>query len=482
MAISAETNSLPRRLANLHLLGGLICLLIGAVCALLPGIRGSSLESALVTYVLPVALLLVGAALIRRTSNVHAAIEQQLRQFAFSPIGDSALQPLSETEPLGVGWNGLIERLSGRTALDRIGNRLEAQRGHGDSSLSQALDCLPEGIAVTNAAGELLLANRTLKALIGLPLDTGDGNNLVQALAQLVPDQAETVQQRLTSPRRAVVFELMLGEGLADGVLRIARYPVQGSEQQTDTQIWSIRDITQHKLAEELRSQFVFTVTHELRTPLTNIKAYAETLAAHEDIDVEQQKQFYNTINSEATRLARFVDELLNVSQMESGALTLNRHETEILRLVEEVVEHVRPEFTRKKIHFEKNLPVKLPKLHVDKDKVTSALVNLLGNAGKYTPEGGRVRLTLEAHPHELLFHIEDTGFGIAAEEIPKLFEKFFRSHDVRVQDISGSGLGLAFTHEVARLHGGSLKVHSELNRGSCFTMALPINPDRDRA
>lgn len=227
-----------------------------------------------------------------------------------------------------------------------------------------------------------------------------------------------------------------------------------------------------------MRNQFVYTATHELRTPLANIKAYAETLAAHSDIDFEQQKQFYNTISSEATRLARFVDELLNVSQMESGALSLTRHETDMLRLIEEVVEHVQPEIRRKSIAFASHTPPKLPRLTVDKDKLIASMVNLLGNAVKYTPAEGQVRLEVEVDDRCLHLHVEDSGIGISEEERARIFDKFFRSSDARVQEINGSGLGLAFTQEVARLHGGSVSVASELNKGSRFTMSLPLEQD----
>ena len=112
----------------------------------------------------------------------------------------------------------------------------------------------------------------------------------------------------------------------------------------------------------------------------------------------------------------------------------------------------------------------------LDKDKIAASLVNLAGNAAKYTPENGWVRIQVETLRKRILFHVEDSGIGIAPEDLPRVFEKFFRSDDERVRDISGSGLGLAFAHEVTRLHGGELTVHSELNKGTKFTMALPCD------
>jgi PAS domain S-box-containing protein len=498
MHFSHVHHSLPRRLASLHLMGGLACLLLSLGLSLALAARGMLLDFASAVAIVPVALLLIGVVLIRRTTNVHASIEEQLRRFAFVPTAtEDVLHPLPETDPLGVGWNSLLERVSNRTALERIEDWLEMQQTPQDSRWSQVLDHLPDGIAVTGGDGVIVLANRSLHTLLGLTAEPTVNVNPIEALTALAPGESASIHSRFRSPHRPVVFELHQGQTLAEGVLRIARFPVRGSRmdspamsgnqsasprEESPGHVWSVRDVTQQKLAEELRNQFVSTATHELRTPLANIKAYAETLAAHEDIDPEQQKQFFNTINAEATRLSRFVDELLNVSQMESGALSLSRHETDLLRLTEEVVAHVQPEYEKKQIRFEQNLPVKLPKLHVDKDKVSAALVNLLGNAAKYTPEGGQVRLIVETKTSELQFHIEDTGYGIAPEEIPKLFDKFFRSDDERVRQVTGSGLGLTFTQEVARLHGGRVTVHSELDKGSRFTLSLPLNPDRDLA
>ena len=152
-----------------------------------------------------------------------------------------------------------------------------------------------------------------------------------------------------------------------------------------------MRDVTQQKLAEEMRDQFVDTATHELRTPLANIKAYAETLALADVIDVEQQKQFLNTINSEATRLARFVDDLLSVSSMELGSLSLNKQVTDLGRMLNEVLAKIRPQVEEKQLTLEVALPEKMPEPELDKDKIAAVLVNLLGNAVKYTPAGGRV-------------------------------------------------------------------------------------------
>jgi signal transduction histidine kinase len=272
-----------------------------------------------------------------------------------------------------------------------------------------------------------------------------------------------------------VVAELANEENGQRRVVRVARHPIciAGSSQH-EKHVWTIRDVTQQKLAEEMRDQFVDTATHELRTPLANIKAYAETLALADMIDVEQQKQFLNTINMEATRLARFVDDLLSVSSMELGSLMLNKQTTDLGRMLNEVLAKIRPQVEEKQLELEIAFPDKLPEPKLDKDKISAVLVNLLGNAVKYTPAGGRVVFRVNFTDQEIEISVADTGVGIAENELSKVFDKFFRSDDPRVQEQTGTGLGLALAQEVVRLHGGTITAESELNKGSTFTVFLP--------
>ena len=224
--------------------------------------------------------------------------------------------------------------------------------------------------------------------------------------------------------------------------------------------------MTQQKLTEKTRDQFIDAATHELRTPLSNIKAYAETLATSKEIAVEEQKEFCNIINSEVTRLARFVDDLLSISSMEAGSIVIERQRTISSRLFEEVIAKVQPLMNRRSIEFDVQLPSKMADLQLDKDKIVAVLVNMLGNAAKYTPKKGRVSLRVKLDESQLQIAVEDTGVGISAEELPKVFDKFFRSSDPRVREETGTGLGLSLAREVIRMHGGDITVESQLDQG----------------
>jgi two-component system phosphate regulon sensor histidine kinase PhoR len=473
--MSAATEApLTRRLVDRYMMFGLACVFACITVAIFLTQRGRLADFGAMLALVPLILLIVGGIVLRRTARLNEAIEEQLRQIAsVSSAIAPALKPLAEAEPLAVGWNTVLQHLRDHETSRSLEARLGDALGVAETKRWRAVfNSLNDGVAVCDRNDQVQWINNAFLSMLGLERDD---QALGRKLTELLTDSLKLPAAAILQSTASVTTEIRRGTDLAAGIWRVARLPILDGAVEGSFALWTMRDITQQKLAEEMRNQFVFTATHELRTPLANIKAYAETLANAQDIDIDRQKGFCNIINSEATRLARFVDELLNVSQMEAGAVTITRHETDVERLLGEVVETVKPQVEQKHLAFESHLPGKLPKLRVDKDKMVASLVNLLGNAVKYTPEQGTVRLIVEQDDAQMHFHVEDTGIGIAADELPRICEKFFRSNDARVQAITGSGLGLAFSQEVARLHGGRVSVKSEINKGSRFSLSLPL-------
>jgi two-component system phosphate regulon sensor histidine kinase PhoR len=444
----------------------------------------AGLHIAPLAFLGPALCMAVGAVLLNRMVRPVADIEQQLYQVATSPsLEGCELREVPAVGAAALGWNRVIQqRFAGpsNTLQQRIRQSLELGR---HSRLDAVLNSIPDGVATTDEAGRLTYTNLPMTVILGLKdvVGAGDGASAADGpvmIEQLAKRWHLTESDALFSDEnrdRAVVTELSREENGQRRMVRVARHPVSAAGGgKHEAHVWSMRDITQQKLAEEMRDQFVDTATHELRTPLANIKAYAETLALADMIDIEQQKQFLNTINSEATRLARFVDDLLSVSSMELGSLSLNKQVTDLNRMLNEVVAKVRPQIDEKQQTLEIVFPEKLPEPELDKDKIAALLVNLLGNAVKYTPQGGRVTFRVNVSDQQIEINVEDTGVGIAKDELPKVFDKFFRSQDPRVQAETGTGLGLALAQEVVRLHGGQITVESELNKGSTFSVLLP--------
>lgn len=435
----------------------------------------------------PACCMAIGAVLVNRLVRPVADIEQQLLQVATSPSVESC--DLREVQGVGaaaMGWNRVVQQRScsnqAETLQQRIRKSLEQGR---HSRLEAVLNSVPDGVATTDDEGRLTYTNLPMSVLLDLPdaISGSDGASETEHAPAMTDQLTKRWQLSESDPLlsdencdRAVVTELTREENGQRRIARVARHPIciVGRGKQ-ECHVWTIRDVTQQKLAEEMRDQFVDTATHELRTPLANIKAYAETLALADVIDIEQQKQFLNTINSEATRLARFVDDLLSVSSMELGSLSLNKQVTDLRRMLSDVLAKIQPQIEEKQLSLEVALPEKMPEPELDKDKIATVLVNLLGNAVKYTPAKGRVIFRVNITDKQIDISVEDTGVGIAEDELEKVFDKFFRSNDPRVQEQTGTGLGLALAQEVVRLHGGRITVESEINKGSTFSVLLPL-------
>ena len=396
------------------------------------------------------------------------------------PAADAFFFPSAQLE--AAQWNALFLNGNDDSLLEKLEQRLVSDRhSNGSGVWDTAINSLSDGLCVTDSSGIVTAANRSAEAIIDRDSDRlFVGGNLIEMLQAIANDQpfsgedSDQLALRLLTVSQRLVCEIRRGSETSDGVLRVTRTFLDW-KREGDGFVWAIRDVTQQKLIEEVREQFVHTATHELRTPLGSLKACAETLAMADDIDIEQQKMFCNLIHSEATRLARFVDELLDVSQMEGGALQIARQEVDFERLIDEVVTQVLPQIEQKQQKFDRVIPPKLPKLTGDKDKLSGTLINLLANACKYTPREGQITLEVEWDRSGIEIHVQDTGYGISETDLPHVFDKFFRSEDSRIRHTIGTGIGLSFASEVARLHGGKLSVHSELDKGSRFTLWLPV-------
>ncbi|MBY0586895.1 cell wall metabolism sensor histidine kinase WalK [bacterium] len=436
----------------------------------------SAFRHGLLFILLGVAFLTAGGYFLFCVVRPMSAIEHQLRRAAIEELGQISLESVPATSLPSIGWNKLVDEQVRRVGRQDLESKVAAGlRSHREKRSEAILRSLTDGIALTDHEERITFANPSLQGIVA----TGEDDVLGRTMDEVIHFAAGSAAAlRFNDPlyrSQQVVAEMGKEGDMTKGVLRISRVPlIASSHDASPSHVWMVRDVTQQKLADQMRNQFVYSATHELRTPLANIKAYAETLANMKAIDIEKQKDFCNTINSEATRLSRFIDDLLSISRMETGAMSLQKHETDMMRLFEEVIGKVRPEMDGKGILFNVLIPAKLPRLYVDKDKMTITLVNMLGNAAKYTPEGGHVSFEVEWNEQSIEIHVIDSGIGIAQDEIAKIFDKFFRSNDPRVRDRTGSGLGLSIAHEIVRLHGGKMLVHSELDRGSKFTVILP--------
>lgn len=222
---------------------------------------------------------------------------------------------------------------------------------------------------------------------------------------------------------------------------------------------------------EKAKTEFVSLVSHELRTPLTSIQGFSELLRTR-DMEKEKRKEFYRIILNETERLSRLITNLLNLSKIEAG-IELNREMVSIPDLVEEDLELFQSQTDIHRLKYVGNR--RIPRVYADPDRLHLVIKNLLSNAVKYSPEGGPVEVETGVRGKYVTISVTDHGVGIPHEELPHIFERFRRVENSQLKGISGSGLGLAIVKHLVELHGGKVTVHSEVGKGSTFTVFIPI-------
>ena len=227
---------------------------------------------------------------------------------------------------------------------------------------------------------------------------------------------------------------------------------------------------------DETKSELISVVSHELRTPLTSIKAYTETLLDNlKNPAFTMQERFLGVINEECDRLSRIVNDVLDLSRIDSGRRRLRAEPVELARVLDDVLPAVEPQIQAKGLRIERDFPEDLPAIEADPDLLKQVLVNLISNAAKFSDEGAPVTLHAEHVAERIQIVVEDRGMGIPADKLSRVFERFYRVEDGAAERVVGSGLGLAIVKGVVELHGGSIRVESELGRGSRFVMDLPL-------
>jgi len=239
------------------------------------------------------------------------------------------------------------------------------------------------------------------------------------------------------------------------------------------------QDIASLRAVDRLKTDLVANVSHELRSPLTSIRLYTELLQANlENNDPETRQQFLKVIDQQSNQLLELINDLLEVSRLESGQVELHFQPVSCTQIVNEVVSLFAVQAEKEHISLQTFVDPDLPVLQADRDLLKLLVKNLVSNAIKYNVPGGRVDIHLQAQEAEVILTVADTGHGIPEEALPHIFDKFYRAQSAIDSDIQGTGLGLALTKEAAELHGGYIKVQSQVGIGSCFEVHLPVSQE----
>lgn len=356
----------------------------------------------------------------------------------------------------------------------------------GESLLRAIVDSIDEGLIITDPQSNILLINDAARRLLNL------GQREVNRLTEISRDpQVYRLFSEVESrgDRAEVRLDLRHGDGATQTrrVLRLHAVPLRlaGNQAelidrkgQVDGVVVALIDMTKLDMLERVRQEFLSNVSHELRTPLASITAYTETLLDGGLEDTENSLRFLNTIHRNAARMNALVNDISELSSIESGTTRLTIARIPLQAMVNEIFSGLAPKAAKYGVTLENRVSTELY-LSVDRHRLEQILVNLIDNGIKFNQPGGRVEVGGELCESEdgtklHLIRVKDTGPGIPAEHLPRVFERFYRVDKARSRDAGGTGLGLAIVKHLARIHGGEAIVTSEVGVGSVFIIKLP--------
>jgi two-component system phosphate regulon sensor histidine kinase PhoR len=349
-----------------------------------------------------------------------------------------------------------------RTMSDRItGERHEAETER--DRLAVLIDELGDAIVIAGPNGRVERANRSAMDLYGAPLegrrlvDVVRDHEVIDAITAAGPDNESVAHVERTEPPR---FQRAVARRLAEGQLLLV-----------------VQDLTTLRRLETVRRDFVANVSHELRTPLASLKAIAETLESGGLDDPEAARDFIRRMQSEIDGLAELVEGLLLISRLESGQ-QVAPVPSRPAELVGAAVRRLSPLVQRAGLRFVVDPEDRLPEVAADHDRIAQVFANLVHNATKHTPSGGEIRLSVSRVGDAVAFEVRDTGEGILAADIERIFERFYKSDRSRAD--GGTGLGLSIVKHIVEAHGGTIRASSAgLGRGASFTFTLPVSKGR---
>jgi len=429
--------------------------------------------------------LTLGVAAILRDLRLHRRrVLDHARQWMLSTNAAAMPAPKdADIQPFINPLRDKLDELRGRAeSLGLQKKNLEIQLRLADAQRRQAetmIHGISDAVIVSDAYDELLLANPAAADVFGFDLQHAGRRSIAQLLgdkaARLAADIADMRHAATRINRRTTEYNLEI-----DGRARsfsVTLSCVMDNSDQLSGIVTVLHDRTREDEISKMKTDFVSHVSHELRTPLSSIKAYAELLVDGEASDDKTRNEFYHIIQAEAERLNRLIDNILNISRIESGMMRVAKKPISINGILKRVLEVAMPSAREKTIAIVDRLSPVFALVEADPDMIYQAALNLVSNAVKYTAVGGRVEvsLTVDDAKNELQVLVTDTGVGIPPDAMIHLFEKFFRVEQHKGM-AKGSGLGLNLTRQIIEnIHRGRMIVTSQLGRGSTFGFALPI-------
>ncbi|HUV03798.1 MAG TPA: ATP-binding protein [Armatimonadota bacterium] len=364
-------------------------------------------------------------------------------------------------------------------SLNLMADHLQANLDQLDQErdkMETILTSMADGIVVTDRSGAIILFNRAAERLFGFSSDQVIGKQ-IEALTAL-PEIAD-MARRMLSGGKPLRKELRTAVP-ADRILDVHAAAVHDRKGDIAGSVCILADVTEVRRQAGIRKDFVANVSHELRTPVASIRALVEALQSGAWEDSAVAERFLNSLDAEAERLSLLLNDLLNLSELESGKTQPKRAIVPLKRIAEEAAAGLSEKAKQYAVRVSVDIPPDMT-AYVDKRQMLQVLQNLIDNAVKYTGEGGSVDITGAESDGEVMLSVRDTGVGIPPSDLDRIFERFYRVDKARSRQLGGTGLGLSIVRDIVDAHGGRITVDSQVGAGSTFTIALPkVLPDSD--
>jgi len=377
---------------------------------------------------------------------------------------------------LWLGWTNLALHRSRKALQDKLQGDFDTERQikrteihRGKALSSTILSALVEAVIAIDHQSRVRLANPAAERLFSIRFEDVEGKPFLEVLrhSALTPMITQTLSEGVICSKEIVV------NTPDERFLQAQTRPVEFGSQEKGVLV-ALYDITDIRKLEKIRQEFLANASHELKTPLTSIKGYVETLLNGALEDPKHNRSFLETIDEQTHRLMRLIEDLLDLSAIE-GRKTAYRFEPVALKpIVERLLLALHPQAGAKDVALTHSIPDDCPAVRADAEKVAQILMNLMENAIKFNRPGGHVTVHAQGQGDHVAIQISDTGPGIPAEDLPRVFERFYRGDKSHSNAVPGTGLGLAIVKHLVEAHQGKATVESTLGEGSTFRVFLP--------
>jgi two-component system phosphate regulon sensor histidine kinase PhoR len=328
------------------------------------------------------------------------------------------------------------------------------------------LESMGDAIFVVDGEGRVTMTNKAAEKVLQVPRDATTGRHFIEAVRDY---EIDALLQRCLKEREQQT-------GLVEIRSKRQLLGVIVTPFQEDSGcLLLIQDLTELRRLETVRRDFIANLSHELRTPIASLKALGETLNEGAIDQPTVARDFMGKMNAEVDRLAQMVQEMGDLSRIESGEAPLQKSPVNVTEVVSRAVERLKAQSERAGLQIKVDIASGLPSVSADGSRIEQVLVNLIHNAIKFTPTGGRVTVSAKAEGDRLIVSVSDTGVGIPEDDLPRVFERFYKADRARAG--GGTGLGLAIAKHVVEAHGGRIWVESVEGRGATFSLGLPLAP-----